>query len=311
MIKHIKEFFKKIGFGSYEDFVGYKITDIESFKKSTEIYSKRKTFAFIAAILIPGLAIFLGHMARALILGNLGFYALIIGLIFMISLERSAQDAYARYVLTALAKKVLPDAEINCDSNFDTSMVFKSRLIKSGNETKKDTHFVSKDFEYTNLCENDTVKINGRTHRIKLFNGFIIKSKLTRKLNYVRVVTSNKVMNHEVTEKWPNKFGNESIIDVENIEFNENFQVYSKDEHSAYLLLTPYVTERLLKLNKRFNEFSLAIVGDTLYLAVYTNNTLLSIPKDISNFDSDAEERNIKSFLKLVNEISEYISGGV
>ena len=74
-------------------------------------------------------------------------------------------------------------------------------------------------------------------------------------------------------------------IEVENVEFNKNFQVCSDDQVSAFRFLSPLVIENLLELRKKYPNFGMCAKGNYLIFTIQSKKWLLSQPTNIFDID--------------------------
>lgn len=49
--------------------------------------------------------------------------------------------------------------------------------------------------------------------------------------------------------------------------FNEQFDVYATNAHSAFYVVTPIVMERLLSMKAKYGSFGLAVSGDKIMIS--------------------------------------------
>lgn len=104
------------------------------------------------------------------------------------------------------------------------------------------------------------------------------------------------------------KLEGEEHIDIEDIEFNEKFEVYSKDAHSAYYFLNAERIEYLKQL-RRNSLISVVINKDGLYVATNRVNLLLDVPPVESNQEISKErfEKDFNEFEKLIGEYKKIV----
>lgn len=75
---------------------------------------------------------------------------------------------------------------------------------------------------------------------------------------------------------YPSKRPEETKIETDNMEFNDNFDVYASDGQSAFFVLTPLVMEQLLEMKKRYEQLGVYINGNQLVITLKTNRTLFA-----------------------------------
>lgn len=122
----------------------------------------------------------------------------------------------------------------------------------------------------------------------------------------VRIIPSIMKNNQEkvYTVMSSGKLDEEEHIDIEDIEFNEKFEVYSKDAHSAYYFLSSKRIEYLKQL-RRSSLISVAVNKDGLYIATNRNTKLLE-PPEVNEKEDISKERFEKEFSEFERFIGEY-----
>ena len=99
-------------------------------------------------------------------------------------------------------------------------------------------------------------------------------------------------------------------IEVENVEFNKNFQVCSDDQVSAFRFLSPLVIENLLELRKKYSKFGMCAKENYLIFTIQSKKWLLSQPTNIFDINKysfyDAIEE-VKDALDLIYSVKEAV----
>lgn len=306
-----------------ERVIGVKIVDVETLKEAFRIRNSKAKKSIIIFCIVFFVSIILSMILRKVNI-NIGFIMLLLilaeacTLIYWIHFSTSA---YVNVIVKSAVKEILPNAEFNYREHISVDELVSNSVVLQGSSTEGEMYVYDRtsgnEFEYSNLKIVRRYK-SSKTNKTKttvLFDGFVIKSRLSRNINNsVRVITSYKSALGEKTYYWPTKQKSEQLINVENIGFNKNFEVYSNNQQDAFVVLTPYVTEKILELRKRYNDFSIVVSGKDLYIAVKTKNLPLSVhtistEEDIENINIGDEVKKVKFMVNLTKGISSYISG--
>ena len=96
----------------------------------------------------------------------------------------------------------------------------------------------------------------------------------------------------------------EEHIDIEDIEFNGNFEVFSKDPHSAFYFLTSERIEKLKELRRK-DPLSIVIQNDGIYIAVNKFQLFFEMPP-ISVLQKCTKETFETQFKKFEEMLEEY-----
>jgi|GEM_PF-3246816 len=91
-------------------------------------------------------------------------------------------------------------------------------------------------------------------------------------------------------------------VDMESVEFNQHFHVYSSNPHEAFFQLTPDILESILHLDQS--------IGGALYFSFYQNSLNIAINNRINTFEiplsGQISEEHIHDFiqdLKLIQDL--------
>lgn len=92
------------------------------------------------------------------------------------------------------------------------------------------------------------------------------------------------------------------VVKMENVEFNERFDVLTADAYDAFYILTPHMQERMLRLLDEFESIAFHFHGNTLYLGFNSQNDFFDtdIRKPISY---PKERKKIQDDLKIIKDI--------
>lgn len=101
------------------------------------------------------------------------------------------------------------------------------------------------------------------------------------------------------SEKWEK---NKSVVQMENIAFNEKFTVIAEDAHNAFYLLTPHMMEHIIETEKRFaGRIYFCFMDGKLHIAIDNGKTSFG---NIMMINGAANERKrICQRLSLVPEL--------
>ena len=103
------------------------------------------------------------------------------------------------------------------------------------------------------------------------------------------------------------KLEGEEHVDVENIEFNQEFEVYSKDTHYAFWFLNSQRIEYLKQLRKKY-IIAIVVKKEGLYIATNKVGKFFELP-DIEGENDPIEyfENNINKLETMLNEFRKII----
>ncbi len=152
---------------------------------------------------------------------------------------------------------------------------------------------------YTNREVKDD---DGNVHYIDVFNGTF------------GYVDFNDNFKESLYLNCPIKQKKDNLVKLENLEFNEKFKIYCRDQVEARYILTPNIMENILALNelisnqcksKSKSNISLALVENRMYFAFSGGFKLFDLKRERLEtgevFDNFYDDINI--ILKIIEEI--------
>ncbi len=102
---------------------------------------------------------------------------------------------------------------------------------------------------------------------------------------------------------------NSKMVEMENVIFNENFDVLTTNEHDAFYILTPQLQSRLLILLQRFESIGFHFRENTMYIGFNSPNDVFDA--DIRNpIDYLKERKKIHNDLKIIKDVIDIILTG-
>ena len=137
-------------------------------------------------------------------------------------------------------------------------------------------------------------------NRRTVFNGVIIKLDMNKTFNSHTVIKPNSLIHTAPSSDLRH-------TELEDVEFNKKFDVYTNDEVDARYLITPSFMERLKKIKTAFgaNNVSCAFYGNLLIIALPTKKDLFSICSLVKPIDDRTQYvrmyEEIVSIIKLID----------
>lgn len=195
-------------------------------------------------------------------------------------------------------------------SGFDLETVNDFQLCARGNKATSEDYIKATyngiNFEMSDVTLENTNKDHRSGENI-LFMGRIIKFEFKGK--YVSPVRVYSKLFYYRSKKHATA---EHKIEMESIDFNETFDVYTENEHDAYYLLTPLFMEQLKKLQKKYQNISIMIFGNTAIACLnekHTNDSFdknnwlekVTYPEEIEKVQSDIDD--LKTIMDVVNSV--------
>lgn len=92
-------------------------------------------------------------------------------------------------------------------------------------------------------------------------------------------------------------------IKLESIDFNSEFKVYTNDDHDTFYILTPQLMERLLVLDRKYQDkIGFSFLNSKLYIAIDSRTDTFDVTGfgDITNIDVHKAVEEIKNLVEFV-----------
>ena len=165
---------------------------------------------------------------------------------------------------------------------------------------------------YSSHMETRTETRDGKEYaknvQVTDFVGQVFSMQLPVNFNgQLRVVPTKKtlVLKREVQDAYPGALPGEQKIDVEDIQHNENFNIYCSDELSARKFLSPRV---LTWFDEHISQNGLCVYleGNKLYISLYTDNFIFPTPQTPEEVDGLSIEKEYKELRKQLDFLLDF-----
>ena len=281
----------------------------------------------IAAAVVAGLVIILFKMIGIIIVGLLYFF------VYRPKQEqrkayfaqggKNNEDLYAEEFLKPILQKIFPRANVGQRGSLPLQAMQK---VTPKAEKYQPFFFLSLgDEQDTRMCnlysshkESRTETRDGKeyteTVTVTDFVGQVFSIQLPVNFNgQLRVIPTKKslILKKEVQDRYPGTLPGEKKIDVEDIQHNENYNIYCSDELSARKFLSPRV---LTWFDEHISQNSLCVYleGNKLYISLYTNNFIFPTPKtpeDVDRLSIEKEYKELRNHLDFLLDFTKVFQG--
>ena len=237
---------------------------------------------------------------------------------------RTNDEIYINEFLCPILKEVFPQVELTLTANYpmDVLEVISPRSTKFDLFNQLSFHD-EKNLVVANLyayhietrIKRDS---NGETHTVREevedFSGQIFSLKAPISFpGHLRVVPTKKsfFLKRELKGDYPGAGPNEVQIETEDIQNNENYNIYCTDELAARKFLKPKILEWFDQQISQ-NAMCVYLVQDRLYISLYTDRYLFPTPnrKDaIESLSIAAEYQKLCREIDLIDELTNIFKG--
>lgn len=88
----------------------------------------------------------------------------------------------------------------------------------------------------------------------------------------------------------------ETAVELENLQFNDIFDVYSELQQDAFYLITPHFMDRLITLSGRYDNIAMHVVGNRVFVGFNEpGKRFFDSSVDAGQFDVNAEMQKVQS----------------
>lgn len=273
-----------------------------------DIQNKKKTYEIV--ILISGFfAVITFILIATPMYRPATFYIpflllIFVGIIIVLSFSyKSLSKEYKEKYVKETIESLIEDGVFDAKKGFSAEEVFQRKIIK------KESKFQSEDFM--------SGKIDGRTFKssdvkiVRVQSNGKTTTSVTTFLGRFFEIDLDKTYHHPIYI-MPNRQSlyraekDEKKVDLEYIEFNKTFDVFSRSPQDIFLLLKPRLMEKLLEFSKSHSNVRYALIGKKLFVAIHTGNDTFDLkflkPIDQSYIQEVKDEiRFMTDIISLLN----------
>lgn len=236
------------------------------------------------------------------VLAFASFGAIIVAAISASSVKREFDMIYKDVFAKAALEEILGDIDYHWQRGFSKDQVAGFRLVRLGNRFSSEDYLKANykgvDFEMADVTIKHVVKTKNGSSTTIYFKGRMIKFDVSvKKVLALQVFTDNF--------RYRANPGIEmNKIQMEDVQFNKQFDVLSARDHDAFYALTPQLMERLEAMKSKYKSVGMHFRGDNLYMAINTDrNTFDADMKNKINFPQEMElmRSDVQDILDIID----------
>ncbi|MCM1272198.1 MAG: DUF3137 domain-containing protein [Clostridium sp.] len=216
-------------------------------------------------------------------------------------LRKEHRTIYKNTFVKSILATMLEDVDYDWNLGFEELDVMKFGIVKMGNYFYSED-YISASYKGVNFRQADVIIKNvtgsGQNRSTKTyFTGRMFAFDFSQKVVANVKIFSKGYISHLNLE--------EDKLEMEDVQFNNAFNVFSMDAHEAFYILTPQMMEKIVTINKRYPMMAFRFAPGKLYVGIVTGDSFdakvgkkLSYPK---------EREKIKSDVQTITDIIEMI----
>lgn len=204
--------------------------------------------------------------------------------------------------------------KVYCDFNNGISkdVIDATDLIRLGNRYYTNDYIRG---SYNNVgFERADIKIqhhrsNGKNSTtVTYFNGRWLILEFNKKFHFdLQIIGKGFYYTQKNNSFFTNEKHRRRKVDMEDIRFNELFNVYAQDEHEAFYILTPQFMDTLKGMyNTMDGNFMLGFVDNKLHVAIHTRKDAMepSIFRSIKDPNLGEVQREIDTIMHIIDGLN-------
>ncbi len=259
-----------------------------------------------------GIVTFLATVGSLFIHPYLGLLVALLGALttLLIGGRKKFVKDFKSLLLTSVYDSNFENCTFSFEKGFDEEYVFSTELTSHGNTYSSDDMISGEyrgiKFKRSDVNIRQVVHTGKTTTSIPIFEGQWMVFDLPKHFSSTTKVVENGFFKAgNPTGNFFNEIKVEKI-ETESNEFNERFSVFTTDTHDAFYLLTPQLMEKILKLEKIYDNVRLGFINNQLHVLIDSkkNNYEPSIMEEID----DSTVRSLQNQVNLIKDITDLLN---
>lgn len=250
------------------------------------------------------------------------FFATVVAIRFIKNWRGQSRDAKAVYdekIMAKAVQEIMPGAILKPDDCMDGMDLYLRGVVPDFDDFQGN-YLIRYEKEgkacaFSNLTLTRREKDrNDMYYNKAVFAGQAYELRYKSQMQgYVRIMTTTQGLAGERLDGFRKQDKErEEKIETENQVFNEQFDVYAADAHTAFYVVTPPVMERLLAMKAKYGRFGLAVSGDEISIALCSGYYLFEPPEsyqEIENISVEKSKSEIQQMLLFAKLLEDTING--
>lgn len=197
------------------------------------------------------------------------------------------------------------------EDDFSNSHIINNRIDSYSGEDHIQGVLGNMKMEFSEICVKKKIKSSkGRSQYQQLFAGLFFKFSLNKNLGQSTLVLADhaeKFLGKGMARFFQKNSSREGfdLVQMESLEFENHYVVYSDDQIKSRIVLKPTVLESLVKFKKKYNlQIDISIQNDILFIAVHSSKNHFE-PRMFGEVISIKDLREIYDFVALAQDLQE------
>lgn len=230
---------------------------------------------------------------------------LIIGSFFLNSGRRKIKNAYKNIVVLESLKNTFSDVYYEPNNGINEQILRNTAMIRMGDKyysndyisaKYKNIPFIASDI----LIEDERSDSDGHTYAVTLFKGQWFIFDFNKSFKADLQICEKGFMNNR-----RRLFSEDRLkkVELEDINFNKEFNVYAQNELDAFYVLTPNTMEKIKEVeNKVTGKLLFCFIDNKLHVGLYNNKDLFEYKNIYKSINLEKEKSNVLQDMKNITE---------
>ena len=258
--------------------------------------------SFLPIVICLGVGILLCYLFssdHAIIMILAIFFGAIISWTSFKAAQAKADKKIARVSVPMILESIYGgNSSFNPYTGISREIVDESNLIRLGNKYSSDglikASYKDVDFVVSNILSQNIQSDGKNSHTVTYFQGIFAIFPFNKE-----IYDSVEIREEEAGFGMSLFFSSKDKIDMEDIEFNKQFNVYATDKEAAFYVITPQLIEVFKEIKKK--------IPGNLIFCVRKNKIIIAINNGFNKFEYHESGNNIETYLKsVIDELLPY-----
>lgn len=226
-----------------------------------------------------------------------------IAMIFAHKDVQKFKDAYKQTIILELFKSLFDDINYIPDHGITREILDGTNMIDTGDNFYSDDYISAKyknvSFEFSDVTiEEEYTDSDGDKHTTTIFEGQWYIFDFNKPFKADLQVCEKGFRNAKRGSFFgPNKF---SKVELEDIDFNKEFNVYAQNSFDAFYVLTPGTMEKIKELNNKVNgKMLFCFINKKLHVGLHSGKNLFE-PSLYKKIDIEKNHKQAKEEIQMI-----------
>ncbi|AIO19455.1 hypothetical protein KQ51_01579 [Candidatus Izimaplasma bacterium HR1] len=273
---------------------------MEEMNKRKEKWDFYRSVGWVLTV-VGGIAAYGGGKGGAFGVAIVGIIMFVPGAIILYYSKKKVREISNEFKTTYVKKEIekrIPNSIFRINEGISSDVVSSSHLVKLHDRYTTEDLLIGKienvDFRCADVHVVDIQSSGKSTRRVTTFQGRFYE------FEFYKQFKSNVFL---LQPGQYRPFSSFTKVKLESMKFNSEFKVYTDNEHDVFYLLTPHLMEKLLVLDRKYQDkIGFSFRNSKLYIA---------IDNRIDTFDvmhmGDITQKHINDAIKEIENIMEFV----